>query len=346
MALQTDVNNLPTTGSECIFILKELLKTAGYTVPASSDGTTYNAAGDQITVAGSGAGGMDNNRAWFRIQDPAGEREWTFQRATTLHYQWRVKYSALDGFTGGSPGITETPSATDEAILFGGGTDASPTFPQMFNVTPGRWHVIAEDAANARGVYWWIAVEVPLGSASVDTMLLCEAINPNTTPPLVGTRATPTTGDPDPCVVGASFNGSGGLMQIQNGLGWNSTTNPTISGWFGMNGTNGQSEAFVGFAGANYHLDNSPAAFIAPATGVGSGVGINPYSGNDEGFPILIARGGTGFASQLGFKGASENIRMKGVNRAYPDTINLSSGSYVYFEDLLVPWEDGTAPLT
>ncbi len=62
----------PSTGSAAIFAFKELLVDAGWTVLPSSDGTTYNASGDQITTGSSGAGGMANNSAWFRIESPAG----------------------------------------------------------------------------------------------------------------------------------------------------------------------------------------------------------------------------------------------------------------------------------
>lgn len=126
------VNNTPANVSEAIFTLKGVMKSAGWTVPKSSDGSTYNSSGDQITLAGSGAGGMDNARAWFVIQMPGSSRSFCLQRTSSTgantSYQWRVKYSKAAGFSGGSPSATQVPSASDERVLLGAGTDASPTF--------------------------------------------------------------------------------------------------------------------------------------------------------------------------------------------------------------------------
>ena len=68
---------------------------------------------------------MANTSAWFRISNPDGV-EYVCQRGIN-NLQWRVKVSPTVGFTGGSPGATQVPSATDEGIVLGGGTDASPS---------------------------------------------------------------------------------------------------------------------------------------------------------------------------------------------------------------------------
>lgn len=126
----------PASFAECMYQLKELLKTAGWTVQSSSDGTTYNASGDQITSGGSGAGGMANTNAWFRIRSPAGASnpEFTVQRGTG-NTAWRVKFSQSNAFTGGSPGATQTPSATNERVDFGGGYRR---FPNLWNALWGN----------------------------------------------------------------------------------------------------------------------------------------------------------------------------------------------------------------
>jgi hypothetical protein len=326
-------------------MLKEVLKSTGWTVPASSDGTTYNAAGDEITTGGSGAGGLANNRAWFRIQDPDGGREFTFQRVNaTTNGQWRVKYSALDRFTGGSPAATVTPSATDEAVLFGAGTDASPTTSTaLFNTDGniGRWHIITWDEANARGVWPFFAFATDPGSSPCDTLIMCESMDPDTVPALVGTRASPTTGDPDPCIVQAAYNGSSGAFRFgSNTAGWtHGTTGPRA--WFGMNGTNGLTEAFVSMFAADYGVSSSQFSVLQGA----AGAGVNPYDSADEALPLWIGRS-AGAGSQQGLKGACEHVRACCVLRSYPSTVNLASGAYVYVEDALVPWEDGTTPLT
>lgn len=153
MAMQYNVNTIVSGLSEALYISKTVAKLAGFTVPKSSDGTTYNSSGDQITGFGTGANGMNNNLAWFIIREPSSGRAWCVQRASANNYSARVKYSRSGDFTGGSPSATVTPSATDEQILLGGGTDASPTFSQMMTNGGGdRWHAIAYDAA-VNGVY-------------------------------------------------------------------------------------------------------------------------------------------------------------------------------------------------
>lgn len=154
MTYSFNTNQTPATCAVAIFNLKTLLKSVGWTVPRSSDGTTYNSSGDQISSGGSGANGMDNASAWFVIQSPgATPRQLCLQRWSTVgagtSYAWRIKYSKSAGFTGGSPGATRVPSAADEQLLLGAGTDASPTFNSLFGTaTDGgfRHNLLADNA--------------------------------------------------------------------------------------------------------------------------------------------------------------------------------------------------------
>jgi hypothetical protein len=106
MAYTFNTNQTPATCAEAVYNLKTLLKLVGWTVKKSSDGTTYNSTGDQISSGASGANGMNNARAWFVIQEPGTvPRQFCLQRQNTVgvntSYQWRVKYSRYAGFTGG-----------------------------------------------------------------------------------------------------------------------------------------------------------------------------------------------------------------------------------------------------
>lgn len=119
------------------YLCKELLKSAGWTVTKSSDGTTYNSSGDEITGGNSGANGFNNSLAWYVIVAPDSGRAFCVQHITGGADSWRVKYAVDDLFTGGSPSATQVPSATDEIAgsanhLLGGGTDASPTGDAWF----------------------------------------------------------------------------------------------------------------------------------------------------------------------------------------------------------------------
>ncbi len=123
-----------TDHGDGIFREKEFLKTAGWTVLASGDGlAAFSSSGDIITSGGSGAGGMFNVLAWFRIQAPDLVHEWTIQLISTVNTvtSFRFKYG-LTPFTGGAASSTQTPTATDEVVFAGAGTDAAPTGERCF----------------------------------------------------------------------------------------------------------------------------------------------------------------------------------------------------------------------
>ena len=116
-------------GQQRLFLLKEFLKTVGWTVTSSGDGLSlFSGSGDVISNGGSGAGGLQNTRAWFAIRSPDGVNAFTFQTvtATSSNYS-RVKWSPGGTFTGGNATTTPAVSGGVEAILRGAGTDASPT---------------------------------------------------------------------------------------------------------------------------------------------------------------------------------------------------------------------------
>jgi hypothetical protein len=152
------VNTAPATGARAVYTLLACLMQAGWTKVADSDGTTYSSGGTQVTSGASGAGGLGNNSAWVRMRDPAGVREFILQRGTT-NLLWRFLWSHSAKFTGGSPGATQTPSATDEqTVNMGGGTHASPTFGTCFGTDNAyKFHCGADNAAPYD--WWWIACD-------------------------------------------------------------------------------------------------------------------------------------------------------------------------------------------
>ena len=180
MAKFSDCNTITssTTGVPT-FIFKQTLKAAGWTVPSSSDGLTYNASGDQITTSGTGAGGLQNTRSWFRLRDPGGRRELCIQYASISgSLQWRVKFSEVSRFTGGSPSATVTPTAADERVVWGGGTDASPTGSYIWSSISARVHVIA-NSTPIGGVYPFIAFcTITPGSTAIGGFMCMEPMAP------------------------------------------------------------------------------------------------------------------------------------------------------------------------
>ncbi len=299
---------------------------------------------------GAGAGGMANANAWFRIREPggAGGREWTFQRDTVNNTDWRVKFSALDGFTGGTPGATQTPSAADEHVIFGSGTDASPTHTTLFP-TDGtyRWHNVGFDVAED-GVYPWYAYSTINGTGVPRTLIMVDSLISGTYPALVGTRAAPTSGEPDPAVYLCAHDTlSDPFILLANSTQWQDRTNPPGRAWYAMNGSNGETEAVVNMQAAALMFSTSFGDRGAPANAAGSdGFGANPLSGEDQLFDMPYGRP-VALGSNPHFKGMSGHLRISGVDRTYPDTTTQSGETWVYTatDGLLLPFADGVTPL-
>lgn len=312
MAYSYSTNNSPATGAVAMYTLKELMKTAGWTVEASSDGSTYNSSGDQITSGSSGAGGMANASAWFRIRMPSTDgvtREFTFQR--TSNTNWRIKYSQSAGFTGGSPGTTQTASATDEAILLGGGTDAAPTYAALFAADAGyRFNAICGGSAEGYTLY---AFAFPNGGGTPTMHAFLERMAAGSFP----------ASNIEPYV-----------MKFANASPTVANTNSTTVGPKGWLAKGLAGQGFV-FIPANTFTDNSGATQLA--------LGPNSYTGIDDMLPILFGRR-TALGAPSGYMGIASTLRMSSTTRTTGDTYTLSStNDRIIIGDLAWPW-DGSTP--
>jgi len=185
MTMLFTVNQTPATPAVAMFSLLTLLESAGWTRIGDSDGSTYRSTAPwQLTTGASGAGGLDNAYAWFVVKMPGCNRSWCFQRnsatgASTSRY-WRVKYSKGAGFVGGSPSATRVPSATDEVVLLGAGTDASPTMPTLLFVTGDgtfRFNCCADSAAPHGFLAWTWTTTIGLSGLmlGLDPQIGCPA---------------------------------------------------------------------------------------------------------------------------------------------------------------------------
>lgn len=163
MAFDQEINGAtPATGAAAMWAVIGMLVAAGATIVSCSDGTTYDATGALITSGASGTGGLGNTSAWVRVEIVSGH-ELTIQRGSTST-QWRIKYSAQAGFSGGSPGATQTPTATDQAIRCGGGTDASPTYVSL--LTTDNTYKLYGCADSLTGAFWYVCTLVSNDSQS------------------------------------------------------------------------------------------------------------------------------------------------------------------------------------
>lgn len=316
MAYTYLVNQTPATGAVATFNLKTTLKSVGWTVPRSSDGTTYNAAGDQITTGNSGAGGMANNNAWFVIQQPGSTRQWCIQRGT-VNYQYRIKVSPSGGFTGGSPSATQVPSATDEVVLLGSGTDAAPTFASLWATTDGgyRQHIVVGGATEN---YAWVTWCLVTGSSTGAGALMHDAMQANSY----------VSADLDPYVYYA-VNGSGAFSGNQS-----------------VNAPNGGAKAYFG-ALTTAAAANISAPILGASANVSAfpgGVGVSPWSSKDTLIPQAWFRTANN-TSPFGWKGFSTLLLAGSVQRTNMDTMNLTgTRDKVFMNGYWLPW-DGSVPL-
>jgi hypothetical protein len=316
----------PAFGSEAIFNLKTSLKAAGWTVLKSSDGTTYNASGDQITQGATGAGGMRVIKAWFVITQPGAAfgstRSLLIQNADATGTSFRIKYSAGAGFSGGSPAALVTPSAADEVAILGAGTDAAPTFATLFttaygNTAPVRQQIMCNNAAP----YEWYSVSYLQGGGDTIQLMMCDVMTTGSFDVL----------DVDPYV---HLFGSSTSQLFQTPLLGSMTL---AKAWY----RKGLAGALFTALGANQYTFGS-------SQGVAGTLGPNGYSNKDVVFPLLFARG-IADSTAVGLKGQSTLLRWVGAARASGDTLSLVTTSDALCllssspNCLAVPW-DGSTP--
>lgn len=305
-----NIGNFTAAGS--LYALKELLKTAGWTVPSSSDGTTYNSTGDQITSSSTGTGGLNNSNAWIRIRMPTANnvnREFLFQRSSDSAFTARYSYSA--GFVGGSPSATVLPTATDSVTL------SNFVINSLANTQRAQ---IGADNEAPYGFYIINYSTVSSGSSSAEGGgMLFEPIQSGTGPPL----------DPDPYVIYMAPAGN----SFENNLNDDTATSSSTAGgrcWFGK-GTAG--EVFTGIAACS---------LVASTTMFPGAGGVNPYSLQMETAPMLWAR--VGDTVTIGIKGFGSIMKWNGVSRGAGDTLSISTTrDRICYHDTNFPW-DGTVP--
>jgi hypothetical protein len=162
-----NVNQRFIGGGVFLYQLMTTLVSAGWTVLGSGDGTGghYSGTGNILTSGLNQAYGLYNVGSWFRIQSPiipstGQKREFCFQQgATSGGVMIRIKYSpnvtGATGFTGGSPSASEVPTATDQVVLLGAGTDASPTYT-AWGIADYEFagHIVA-DISGTYGYSWY-----------------------------------------------------------------------------------------------------------------------------------------------------------------------------------------------
>lgn len=311
MAWSFSVNNTPATGSIATYQLITQLVSAGWSKVADSDGTTYSSGGTQVTSGASGTNGLGNTSAWVKMQAPndnGQQREFIFQRGSSGAL-WRVKYSAGNGFTGGTPSATQVPSATDEVIVCGGGTDASPTYASYYATdNTYRWHIITGGASEG---YSWFAWAMTTSTTSGASLAFMDRLLTDST----------AVGDTDPCVVG--FNVSSSMISS-----FTNTDYANNKAWFGDRTVPANSRTL---------------GIYTYSTALGGSVtlGSNPFTGKDDLLPVPWIRNSV----TKSWKGFSTLFKWTSVLRTTMDTYDVAgTRDYIQVSYAVLPW-DGSVPV-
>jgi hypothetical protein len=327
LAYQYTKNLTPASPPIAMLNIKTALKAAGWTVLKSSDGLTFNATGDQITHGGAGAGGMLNSKAWFVIQQPAavfgGQRQLSFQLlgvTTSVWANFRIKYSYNAGFVTGSPAILVTPSASDELLLMGSGTDAAPgtsgaicTGQSSYGTTaPQRQHVVCNNASP----YEFYSFSHLQGGGMASMAICCD-------PMLAGSF---DAADVDPYIW--YFDGD---------------VSPFT---FAANSVRGSFKR--GLTGALWSTFY-PINYITNSANFAGNYGVNAYSLKDVLLPIFFGRGNAD-TTAVGIKGQSSLFKWCSNARPTGDTLSILTPSDAICAmgvspfSVALPW-DGTTPV-
>lgn len=321
MAFTFTVNQTPATGSVAVYNLIARLLAAGWLKKSDSDGTTYSAAGTQVTSGAAGANGLGNNSAWVRMQRPDTTAELIIQRgaAGTL---WRIKYVEAGVFTAGAPAATVTPSSANEGYVCGGGTDAAPTFNTWFGADGTYRQQVGADGAAPYG--FWMACAPSAGN-----------------PPNSGFVYEPLVqlsdpADPSPYIIYWTGSASSPFVALDV----SSENTPAAGGSNKTVGYIGSVAAANWVAVSGQRVVDGPANVLYPF-----GAGVNGVTGKDNLAPIRFGRSTT-IAAPNGDKGTSTLMRWAGVQRAtYGDVGTFALAlDRILFQAIWLNWDKATTP--
>ncbi len=311
------IHTTPTTGAVAMFQALTLWLAAGCTVTKSGDGLAlFSNVGNVITTGASGAGGLANARSWFVIAWGGGE-EWCFQRPSA-NTAWRIKVSRANGFSGGAPSSTQVPSATDEQVILGSGTDAAPVGNVLFQ-TDGTYYFSAGIDTTTPRRHWWEAYAI---AGSVLQSILFRDI-------VVPTEAT----DADVYIRGVHGSGSITAATITGAVSGSPTSTPYFMGYV---------PSLTPTVVAHMPMSLPTVSTTPSFPGASGTLSIN---GKD---PLAVPRyqRSTTQGAPVVLKGDSTLFAFCGPNRANGDRMTVASANdRVVFGNLTTPWDNTVVTL-
>jgi hypothetical protein len=321
--------------------LVEMLVSAGWSYKASGDGLSgYSSTGKIFTGTGAGALGWGNNRAWARVQDPGARREICIQRDATNGT--RIKLSASAKFVGGSPSATVVPSATDERVIWGSGTDASPTGTAYYDTNmllKDLWIWQGAAFGSAPYGFWFGGQAGPTNLTKTGFLMMDPVVGPAEDPDPVVWQV----GTNFPCVASTSSIGRDAAAAAT----WTTGVGPGNQGCFAHLDTAMSAAGFVFVQPASYSHGSvglNPADF-APGGAGNNYLGNNPFNAGLDVLPIMYCRQRySGSLLPWGVKGWSTLAMWTGrARQSFFDT--LDDRRWICFGHMWLRWDGATDPV-
>lgn len=322
------LNQVPTTYGQAYWLLINMLLSAGWTAKASGDGlSAYSSSGSVFSNGGAaGANGFGQTRAWIRLQDPSGVREFVLQHDNAGGA--RIKYSANAKFTGGAGSATVTPSATDERYIRGATSDATPSYGATFldtGVPSGLTKFQGAAMSASPYGFWFAGATTPAGG--MKTGLMLDAVDS-------------AAEDTDPYVWHVGSTGAYATDVLANSSNNNANGGTAAGCWAYMDLAR---TAFVQVMAAWYFLANPTVGLVYALNHGVNGIGLaaNPFNGKVDGLPLAYMR--SAGLSTGGLKGWSTLARWTGVARTtFQDTADTLQ--WICVGALWLKWDGTTTP--
>jgi hypothetical protein len=359
MAFKFSTSNLLSNRNQTWDNLVQTMIEASWSCLAWSDGTTAHITGtipgpystgpgspDPIFPAtgvfpsgtGAGTGAWGNTRAWVLMRQPQGSgsignhlgdasgRTLVFQRGTTNEV-WRFTYSKA-GHSKDAATSQNAPNASDKRFIRGGGTEASPTFEDVFAGTAGieRSHCAVDDGINNDvNPFAFYSINIASGGGTLNNYFVFDSIQNGT---FLGQ-------DLDPFVMNCDAN------DFASNSFWDTNVRAPKT-WLKY----GFSDAtFTRVSPCKYYsMFANGARQASPAHAASHGTGTNPINGFDDFLPIPYMRD-VNNSNLTGFKGVGSLYLWTSTQRSNGDTFTLSTNrDKIYWGGAIWPW-DGTVPI-
>lgn len=164
-------NLTPVSANDALYnlvqtLLLNVLGGVARYIRTSSTGVVYSQAGDVWTPGGEAV--LANAGAWAVVRGrPFTDGQTTYYREILFQVDGagnvRILYSPRATFVQGTPGAVRVPTASDQQILLGGGTDAAPTYAALFAAGGQRMQGFASEYDDT---FWFLQYPVGGGPAS------------------------------------------------------------------------------------------------------------------------------------------------------------------------------------